>query len=452
MILRTLVRAAATATLLLSVLSAKAQIVNRLKVDHDTFDRYAYGRMQQFNPDNLPLADSIYHLGEILPDDRYKCLGLSLEMPVRFAQGEYDRMDGTVQEIKDLIGTEKAYKPFLYGVIHEYCQYLIHAGRVSDSMLEARALERDATEMDSPLGKMYAYRIIGLIQSYRSNSHLAIRNFINAARFCREARAEQELPNLYILIAQEYISQGEFDKAVEYCDNAESYQEYFPVLRLKVLMTRCYLANASGNMSAFWRDYEAVVNDPLYRMQVDPNDRFEMDVCFLRSRRLFDQALSVADSISTARTRHSLKQGIYADQKAFGNAYQELNRLMEVKDSIYIKVQNEDLAILDAELNNAELRAEAERQEARHRAAAERLRHQNENTILLGFLVMFAIAFFAIMISQWKLRENLESLKQRNNQSIIARQAYQKALDAKEAENAMKIKILQNRKSTTLKL
>ena len=32
-------------------LSCRAQIVNRLKVDDAVFQRYAWGRMQQFNPD-----------------------------------------------------------------------------------------------------------------------------------------------------------------------------------------------------------------------------------------------------------------------------------------------------------------------------------------------------------------------------------------------------------------
>ena len=114
---------------------------------------------------------------------------------------------------------------------------------------------------------------------------------------------------------------------------------------------------------------------------------------------------------------------------------------MVEKDSIYIKVQNEDLAILDAEMNNAQLRSDAER-----------LRQQNQNTILLGFLVMFAIAFVSILLSQWRLRQNLDEMKNKNNQMLIARRAYQKALDSKEAENAMKIKILQNRKSNTYKL
>lgn len=450
--LRARIRAALTAALLLLPLAGNGQIVNRLGVDHDSFDRYAYGRMQLYNPQNLRLADSLYQVGEAREDVRFKCLGLSLEFPVRFAQGDYDRMDEAVAEIKELIGGIKKYKPFLYATIHEYCQYLIHAGRVSSAMLEARALERDANEINNAQGKMYSYRIVGLIQSYRSNSHLAIRNFLNAVRYCREARAEQELPNLDIMIAQEFIRQGDFEMAREYCDSAEFYQEYFPTIRIKVLMTRGYLCNAEGDKEGLREYYETIVASPLYKMQIEANDRYEMDVCYLRSRRLFEQALSTADSISIPRTRHTLKHGIYADRQSWDSAYKELNKLMEVKDSIYIKVQNEDMAILDAEMNNAELREEAIRQKARHEAEAERLRQQNRTTILLGFLVMFAIAFFSILISQWQLRENLDDLKKKNNQSVLARQAYQKALDAKEAENAMKVKILQNRKSSTIKL
>lgn len=424
---------------LLVSLPSGAQIVNRLKVDDDTFQRYAWGRMQQFNPDNLSLADSLYAVGTARENFRYKCLALSLEFPVRFATGEYGRMDEAVAEIKQMTGGRKDTRSFYYPVIHEYCQFLIHIGRASDAMLEARAMERIAGEEKSALGKMYAHRIVGLIQSYRTNSYLAIQNFTKAADYCKEARSEQELPNLFILISQEYIKMGDFDKAEEFCEKAEAYQDFFPSLRVKTRMTRGYLYNAEGDWKKFWQIYDQLVADPLYKVQADVDSRLEMDVAYLRSRGLFEQALSKADSLGTARDRHNLKHGIYADQGVFQPAYGELYSLMSEKDSIYIKVQNEDMAILDAEMNNAQLRQEAER-----------LMHQNQNTILLGFIVMFAIAFFAILLSQWQLRQNLDEMKQKNNQILTARRAYQKALDSKEAENALKIKILQNRKSNKL--
>ena len=80
-------------------LGSQAQITNRLRVDKETFLRYAYGRMQEYNPANLALTDSLYQEGVRQNNFRYKCLGLSLEMPVRFAQGDYDRMDETAGNV-----------------------------------------------------------------------------------------------------------------------------------------------------------------------------------------------------------------------------------------------------------------------------------------------------------------------------------------------------------------
>ena len=430
----------AAAILLMGGVRVQAQIVNRLKVDDFIFQRYAYCRMQQFNEDNLGFADTLYRVGIYRENFRYKCLGLTLEFPIRFAQGDYARMDEAVSEIKSLLADRKDQnvRAFYYPVLHEYCQFLVHIGRASDAMLEARGMERIATEEKSPLGKMYAHRVVGLIQSYRTNSYLAIENFTKAADYCKEAKAEQELPNLLILIAQEYIKMKDFDKADQFCSDAETYIEYFPSLKIRTMMTRALEYNAKEDWVSFWDTYDRLVSDPLYTVQADNDSRFEIDIEFLKSKGLFDEALAKADSLGTARQRHDKKHGIFAAKGEFRPAYGELGSLMTEKDSIYIKVQNEDMAILDAEMNNAQLREDAQR-----------LKSQNQTTVLLGFLAMFAIAFFSILLSQWQLRQNLDEMKQKNNQMLIARRAYQKALDSKEAENNLKIKILQNRKPNT---
>ena len=425
--------------LLLAAQAAGAQIVNRLKVDAPTFERYAYCRMQRFNPDNLPFADSLYNAGLQDGNIRYMCLGLSLEFPVRFALDEQERMDAAVEEIKTLLADKKEFRSFYFSVLHEYCEYLLQADRMSDAMLEARAMERLASEEQQPAGRMFAYRIVGLIQSYRDNSYLAIRNFEKAARYCKDAHAEQELPSLQILMAQEYIRLREFEKAEEHCALAEQYQDFFPSIRIKALMTRVILYNAERDWTSFYKCYDELMASPIYRLQTDESTRSGIDIFYLLSRKRYEEALSKADSLGTARDRHDTRQGIYAAQGRYDRAYGELLELMNEKDSIYIKVQNEDLAILDAEMNNAQLRQEAER-----------LRHQNQYTILLGFLVMFVIAFFAILMGQWRLRQNLEEMKQKNIQMLTARRAYRQALEHKESENATKIKILQNSKAARL--
>lgn len=428
-----------TAAALFLCLTSGAQIVNRLNVDKDTFERYAWGRMQEYNPGNLVLADSLYSEGVRQGNFRYKCLALSLEFPVRFAQGEYARMDSCIVEIKNLIGDRKDLRTFYFPTLHEYCQFLVHIGRSSDAVLEARAMERIASAEKKPLGKMYSYRIIGLIQSYRDNSWLAVHNFEKAVRYCREAHADQDLPNLYILIAQENVKMKNFVEADNWCVQAEKYQEFFPTVRLKALMTRAYLSYAKGKYDSFWQYYSQLMEDRLYNLQTDADTRYGMDICYLRSKGLLEEALSKADSLGTARGRYEQKHGIYAQLGNYDDAYGQLAGLMQQKDSIYIKVQNEDLAILDAEMNNAQLREDAQR-----------LKAQNQMTIMIGFLVMFAIAFFAILFNQWQLRQNLEEMRKKNNQAIAARRAFQKAMDAKESENQYKIKILQNRTTNVL--
>ncbi|MBQ1647048.1 MAG: hypothetical protein II047_01040, partial [Bacteroidales bacterium] len=262
-------RALLTLAVLCFAISGRAQIVNRLNVDKDVFERYAWGRMQEYSPENLALADSLYALGDRTGNFRYKCLALSLEFPVRFAQGEYDRMDESALELKEILADKRDahFRSFYFSSLHEYCQYLVHIGRASDAMLEARAMERLASAEKRPLGKMYAYRIIGLIQSDRDNTFLAIRNFEKAVRYCKEARAEQDLPNLYILIAQENIAMHDFVAADDYCVLAEGYQQFSRSIGMKVLMTRAYLYYTQGRLDAFWDSYSQLLENPLYQHQ-----------------------------------------------------------------------------------------------------------------------------------------------------------------------------------------
>ena len=432
---------AVTCLALLTTLLCGAQIVNRLHVDDETFQRYAYGRMQQFHPDNLVLADSLYSVGTAKDNFKYKCLALSLEIPVRYSLGEYDRMTEAAQEIKGYLAKRKDLREFYYSTLHEYCEYLVHSGRMSDAMLEARAMERLASSEQQAIGRMYAYRIVGLIQSYRDNSYLAIRNMEKAAQYCKEAREEQELPNLHILMAQEFIKMKRFQEAEDYCSQAEAYQDFFPSIGLKAQMTRAYLYNAKEDWDSFWECYDALQANPLYKLQTDSDTRYGLDICFLLSKARFQEALSKADSLSVARDRYEKRHNIYVAEGRYRPAYWELRNLMNEKDSIYIKVQNEDLAILDAEMENAQLRQETEH-----------LKLQNQNTILMGFILMCMAAFVAILMSQWRLRENLDALKKNNSQMLTARRMYQTALDSKEAENALKVKILQNRKSNVSSL
>lgn len=413
---------------------ASAQIRNRLGVGNELYLKYANGRIRQFDESNLQLADSIYRYGVHKNDSRIRMLALSLELPPRFIRDDRERVDEIVAELKTMSGYSTTMREFYFLTMYDYCSMLIMAGRIQTAMLEARGMSSAAAKSGSNLGQMYAHRVIGLIQSYRSNSELAIQNFKKAAEYCVKAKEEQELPVIYNMIARELIKLGRFDDVEYYCSMAEEYQDFYPSLRVKTLMTKVYLYDAQGRADDFDRVYQELIHNPLYRSQTDRDTRLMIDICWLRSRGRLDEALWKSDSLATDKERYGQKHLIYALDNDYLNAYSQLSGLMEAKDSIYIAVQNEDMAILDAELNNARLRLEAQR-----------LKSQQEMSIMFGFIILFMLVTVAILFSQWNLKSNLDHMRERNRRELEARNAYRKAIDSKELENEMKTSILQNR-------
>ncbi len=418
---------------------ASAQIRNRLDVGNELYLKYANGRIRQFDESNILLADSIYRYGVHKSDSRIRMLALSLELPPRFIRNDTLRVKEIVAELKSMSGYNTRMREFYFLTMHDYCSMLIMAGRISDAMLEARAMSSLAAGSGSNLGQMYSHRIIGLIQSYRSNSELAILNFKQAAEYSKRAKEEQELPVIYNLMAREYIKLGRYDEVEHYCSMAEEFQDFYPSLRVKTLLTKVYLYDAQGKADEFNAVYQELVHNPLYRSQTDRDTRLMIEICWLRSRGRLQEALAKSDSLATDKERYDQKQLIYAVGNDYRNAYDQLNVLMATKDSIYITVQNEDMAILDAELNNARLRLEAQR-----------LKSQQEMSIMFGFILLFMIVTVSILFSQWSLEKNLDNLRERNRRELEARNAYRKAIDSKELENDMKTRILQNRQNKDL--
>ena len=263
---------------------------------------------------------------------------------------------------------------------------------------------------------------------------MAVVNFRKADEYSIRAKEEQELPVIYNMIARELIKLGRFDEVEKYCSMAEEFQDFYPSLRVKTLMTKVYLYDAQGRSDDFNRVYQELIQNPLYRSQTDRDTRLMIEICWLRSRGRLQEALHKSDSLATDKERFGQKHLIYALDNDYLNAYRQLNGLMDAKDSIYINVQNEDMAILDAELNNARLRLEAQR-----------LKSQQEISIMFGFVILFMLVTVAILFSQWNLNNNLDHMRERNRRELEARNAYRKAIDSKELENEIKTNILQNR-------
>ena len=73
-------------------------------------------------------------------------------------------------------------------------------------------------------------------------------------------------------------------------------------------------------------------------------------------------------------------------------------------------------------------------------------------SIIYFFKELFLLVFIFMIVQQWRLSDNLSQLRAMNDAQLMERKAFQTALNAKEAENALRIKLLQKRKFNTLQL
>lgn len=417
----------------LTAFPSAAQIFNRMGVDESTFLRYAAGRLQPYDLSNLALADSLYKVGLDTGNDKVRLLALNLQIPALFAQGNTARMTQTVAEAKTIAGPHASCKDFLYQTVTDYCHHMILSGHASEAMIEAREMYRKASATDDQYGLMCSCKVIGGVHMFRSNPRQALRYLEKAVGFASKAGVDQELPSIYIQMAQEHIKLGDFATAQLYCDRAAQFQEFFPSLKVQTALTMAWISYEKGDLEALSEYYHKLQSNPLYKLQVDSHRRKELEVVWKKAQGRLAEAAASADDLETSLDSFEQAHVVYAQTGDYRKAYNSLLDLVAMKDSSYIKVQNEDMAVLDAEMNNAQLREDAQR-----------LSFQNRTIVLVSFFCLVLLAVCALLISRSVIHSNLEALRRKNKEMRNARQEYIHALETMEMQNAMRVKLIQN--------
>lgn len=420
-----------TISLSASAVVCSAQIVNHLGVEQPFFLKYAAGKMQRYDMSNIALADSLYKVGESMDDVKMMTLALDLEMPAQFAAGNYDRMIEIVSSLKGLSASYPVVNRVYYSSIYDFCQFQVYLNRTTSALIEAREMSRKASSERSQYGALYSYKILGIIQRSRSNSQQAIDYFLKAMDKCNEIAAEQEIPELYTLIAREYVKTGDFDQAEKYCALAEKYVDFYPATRVLTMMSRLGIHEAKGERLEYLQTYDNLRKDPFYVGILDNHTRSALEIGYLKSFGRYSEAMKIAESIDVKVDRLHEVYGVYLSWNDYPNALFTLQDYVQARDSVFLMAQNEDLAVLDAELNNAQLRLEAER-----------LKWRNQIIVMVSFIILFLVFFFGFLLSQWSLKNNLDKMIEKTRESLDNRAEYRSGMDSVYQQNEMKTKII----------
>ncbi|MCQ2147891.1 MAG: HAMP domain-containing histidine kinase [Bacteroidales bacterium] len=419
--------------LTVSALNLTAQVQNRLGVEESIFEPYSKCRLSPYDVDNISICDSIYSIGVQRNDYKIKTLALNAVLPAYYMLEDLDMMNKTIQEIKDIQYSHPDINDIYFAALYSYCNYLIFFDKLSDSLLEAKQMLERSTEIGEPYGMMLAYRTMAIIYQYRSNSALAVECYKRALEYSESANASVEQDNIRIQLAQEQINAGLYDNARETLSVIARSIDNDENLRLQYYFVSAYLGDNTGDHESFWKYYNLVKDEPMYESIIGEEDRALVEIDYLLSKGEIDKAEQVALEYLPDQSRHMILSEIYGKKGLYKLAYEESTAFNKIKDSLSVAVQTEDVAMLDAQMANAELKHESLQYKSR-------VRTMTLSVALIIFIIISILSILNIIREQ----KHKRALKAKNYELIEAKKTTEAALEKAKESDAIKTRFLQN--------
>lgn len=419
--------------MLLTALTGSAQIMNRLGVDEDIFEAYSSCRLLPLEPSNLTIADSLYRIGVERNDYKIKTLALNVAFPAQYSLEDYDAMDKSIAEIKAIQEEHPDINDIYFVALYSYCQYLLYAERDNLAIIEAKNMVKNATEVGDPYGLMLSYRALAFIYDTRKNYKLAADCYKKAEEYCKSTDALVEHPTIEVLLAQELIELKQYDEARMYLADVEKHLDVSEILRVQFYYISALLGQHSGDNELFWKYYELLEGNDYYYAILDEDSQNLLSVFYFMSKGQNFKALEYAKLIVDEKLGTYALGDVYASLGEYKLSNDYYIKYISIADSLNVEIQNEDIAMLDVEMNNYQIREFAGKMQLKARTI--------EIFSLLAIMTLIATFLSIILVRTKRYQKNLEA------KTIELQKATETAIDALEnakQANQIKTKFLQN--------
>jgi len=433
---RFIIRIGLAAALLLTLVSAVAygQIQNRLGVDDDVFTIYARARVLPLNPDNLATADSLYAIGSQRNDYKIKSLALVLAFPAQFARGEYEDMDASIEEINEIYESHPDINDIYYSAQFSYCQFLMAINSQQKAFQSARSTVKKAETTETDYGKMVAYRGLAYVYENRNNLTKAVEYYKLAVEHCEKTDASPlEMATINVMIAHDLTQMGRVEEAEHFIRLVEPYADGSVQIHCLYLFVKAQMAYEKKDVDDFLKCHDALLSYPNTKFAIDEETLKVLTVKRNLLTGNYAEAESQAFRVKEELLRHSLLLETYQKSQYYQGASAEFDRILNIRDSLSVLIQDEDVATMDAELQNARIRSEAD---------AER-----SNLMKILFLTVALAMFLAMLValtySAREKKHNLE-LKASNSALQTAREIVEEAFDEAKKANQVEARFIQN--------
>ena len=332
-----------------SLLPTKAQD-NPYKIDHSLYLLYEEATKHRNNATGLEIADTIYTKAIRINDKKAQCLALTIPVIYYFNNRKTELLEKAISRLQEISRKNNYLQYYYFGSIYKV-NYLMNTGNTLRALQEAELTKEQAFADDYPYGISTCLRMMGNIYFARRENRTALDYYQQSLVYTQEKLPEQDLSYIYWNISMLQQNLKQYEAAYE---NAEkgikcaktSTNKYACMLR------KCTLLYALDREEEFKSYYQECLKATEKHGETRRNELNKLKIYNYILNQQYDKAHALADSTSSLHERIAYQANIYAKEQKYKDAYESLQKLQSLQDSLNQLIQTADLSELNVRIGN----------------------------------------------------------------------------------------------------
>ena len=331
---------------------------NPYKIDHSLYLLYEEATKSRNNATGLEIADTLYAKAIRINDKKAQCLALTIPVINYFNNGKTELLEKSINRLQEVSRKNNYLQYYYFGSIYRV-NYLMNTGNTLRALQEAELTKEQAFADDYPYGISTCLRMMGNIYYARRETRTALDYYQQSLVYTQEKLPEQDLSYIYwnISMLQQILRQYEaaYENAEKGIKCAKtSTNKYACMLR------KCTLLFVLEKDEEFKSYYQECLEATKKHGETRKNELNKLKIYNYILNQQYDKAHAFADSAATFHDKIVYQTDIYAREEKYKEAFELLQRLHCLQDSLNQLVQTADLSELNVRIGNEQLKRKAQ--------------------------------------------------------------------------------------------
>jgi len=405
---------------------------NPYKIDDRLYPIFMRADRQSKTPQGLDTADSLRLEARRLDDKKAECLAYTIPVKYYMEKSDYPQLEKAVKALME-ISRANDYLQYYYYAYNQHITYLLNNHRPLRALQMTEEMKQQAEKDRYPYGMYTCIRTISRIYSTRGQEALANQYNLEALEYMLKELPDQDPAQLYAEIAQYYSLQGkDLKTAMEYCEKAEQNAKTERSALLP-LIQKCIILYRTKRYSEFKRLFlQLEKKTAQYKSIHNSINMTKLRIAKNIVDRNYTRAHQYADSLQDLNAKWAHAQ-IYEASGMYQQCIAYLRMWHDGKDSLATKLQMSDIAELNVQIGNQQLKMQNMQLELKQQQSASRYR-----------LIIFSVIIICLALSLVYLISYLRRRNKTNNELRAKNEELRIARERAEVANRMKTAFIQN--------